>query len=156
MLKEIENTDTLIILSADHGHEDINETVDILELDRIQECLIIPPTFEARMIGFFVKDDRKKEFEDIFNEMFKDKYILYSREEFFKSNLLGCGNPHRKVDDFVGNYIAVSISDTRIRMGTYLSREMKPLDEKKSTHGGLTKNEMEVPLIVFDLKNKKL
>ena len=40
-----------------------------------------------------------------------------------------------------------------INIGTYLSREMKHPDEKKSTHCGLTKNEMEVPLIVFDLKD---
>lgn len=156
MLQEIKDTDTLIILSADHGHEDINETIDILELDEIQQCLIMPHTLEARMIGFFVKDDKKEEFENIFNRMFKNKYILYSKEEFLKSNLLGYGNPHKKIDDFIGDYIAISILDARITIGTYLSREMKAPDEKKSTHGGLTKNEMEVPLIVFDLKNKNL
>lgn len=37
-------------------------------------------------------------------------------------------------------------------LGTHLSREMRPIDEKKATHCGLTRNEMEVPLIVFDLR----
>ncbi len=152
MLQELENTNTLIILSADHGHQDINEAVDILDLEDIQDCLIMPPTFESRMVGFFVKDSRKKEFEEIFNKQFKDKYILYSKEEFLKSNLLGYGDKHRKVDDFVSDYVAVAISDTRIKLGTYLSKELKHPDEKKSTHCGLTRNEMEVPLIVFELK----
>ena len=154
MLQELKNTNTLVILSADHGHQDINETIDILELDEIQECLIIPPTLESRMIGFFVKNNKRKEFENKFNKMFKDKYILYSKEDLLKSNLLGNGNKHKKVEDFIGDYVAIAVSDTRIKIGTYLSREIKNSDEKKSTHCGLTKNEMEVPLIVFDLKDK--
>lgn len=153
MLQKLKCTNTLIILSADHGHQDINETIDILELKEIQECLIMPPTLESRMIGFFVKYNKRKEFEDIFNKLFKDKYILYSKEDLLKSNLLGYGNRHKKIEDFIGDYIAIAISDVRINIGTYLSREMKHPDEKKSTHCGLTKNEMEVPLIVFDLKD---
>lgn len=150
MLEELKDTNTLLILSADHGHQDIKETIDILELEEIQKCLMMPPTFESRMVGFFTKDNKRKEFEDKFNSLFKNKFILYSKEDLLKSNLLGYGNKHKKVDDFMGDYVAIAISDARILMGTYLSREKKPLDEKKSTHCGLTKNEMEVPLIIFD------
>ncbi len=154
MLQELKETDTLLIISADHGHQDIHETIDILELEDIQECLIMPPTFEARMVGFFVNHAKRKEFEERFYKIFKDKYILYSKEEFLKSNLLGYGDQHRKIDDFIGDYVAVGIADTQIKIGNYLSKEMKPSIEKKSTHCGLTRNEMEVPLIVFDLKKK--
>lgn len=152
MLQELKNTNTLLILSADHGHQDINEAIDILDLEDIQECLIMPPTFESRMVGFFVKSDKKEEFKKIFNEGFKEEYILYSKKEFLESNLLGYGDKHKKIDDFVSDYVAIAISDTRIKLGTYLSKELKHPDEKKSTHCGLTRNEMEVPLIVFDLK----
>jgi len=152
MLQELKGTDTLVILSADHGHQDINETIDILEIEEIQECLIMPPTLESRMVGFFVKDNKRKEFENKFNRIFEEKYILYTKEELLKSNLFGYGNKHQKIEDFIGNYVAIAIADVRIKIGTYLSREMKDSGEKKSMHCGLTKNEMEVPLIVFDLK----
>ena len=56
---------------------------------------------------------------------------------------------HKKVDDFLGNYIAVAISDSIIKLDNYTSKE-KP--NKKSTHCGFTPNEMEVPLIVIDCK----
>ncbi|MCI8760257.1 MAG: nucleotide pyrophosphatase [Clostridia bacterium] len=151
MLQELKDTNTLLIISADHGHQDINETIDILELDEIQECLIMPPTLEGRMVGFFVKDTKRKDFEDRFNKIFKDKYILYTKEEIVKSNLFGYGKKHKKIEDFLGDYIAIAIADTRINLETYLSREMKEPKEKKSSHCGLTKNEMEVPLIVFDV-----
>ena len=105
MLQKLKCTNTLIILSADHGHQDINETIDILELKEIQECLIMPPTLESRMIGFFVKYNKRKEFENIFNKLFQDKYILYSKEDLLKSNLLGYGNRHKKIEDFIGDYM---------------------------------------------------
>ena len=151
MLQELQNSNTLIILSADHGHQDINETIDILELNEIQECLSMPATLESRMIGFFVKPEKREEFENRFNKLFKNKYILYSKQELLKNNLLGDGNKHKKIDDFIGDYVAIAISDTIIKLGTYLSREMKHQEEKKSTHCGLTKNEMEVPLIAFEM-----
>lgn len=154
MLQELRNTNTVLILSADHGHQDINETIEILELDEIQECLIMPPTLEGRMVGFFVKDTKRKEFEDRFNKIFKDKYILYSKEDILKNNLFGYGKKHKKIEDFIGDYIAIAIADTRISLETYLSKEMKEPKEKKSSHCGLTKNEMEVPLIVFDEEYK--
>ena len=152
MLYELNGTDTLVILSADHGHQDIKEFVDILEIEEIQDCLIMPPTLESRMVGFFVKENKKNDFEQIFNKMFKDKYILYSRENLLKENLLGYGDKHKKIDEFLGDYIAIAVSDIGIKMGTYLSNEMKKQEEKKSSHCGLTENEMRVPVIVFDLK----
>lgn len=151
MLQEIKGTNTLLIISADHGHQDINETIDILELEEIQECLIMPPTLESRMVGFFVKDTKRKEFEDRFKKRFQNKYILYTKEEILKNNLFGYGNKHKKMEDFIGDYIAIAIADTEIKLETYLSREIKEPKQKKSSHCGLTQNEMEVPLIVFDI-----
>ena len=72
MLQKLKCTNTLIILSADHGHQDINETIDILELEEIQECLIMPPTLESRMIGFFVKDSKRKEFDFLLKTRWED------------------------------------------------------------------------------------
>lgn len=151
MLKELQNTDTLVMVSADHGHQDITEEIDILEMQDLQECLIMPPSLESRMVGFFVKPDKKVEFEKLFKQKFQHKYILYTKEEILKNNLFGYGNPHQKIGDFIGDYIAIAIADARIILGTYLSREKKKPDIKKSTHCGLTKNEMEVPLIVFEM-----
>lgn len=149
MCKKLEGTDTLIIVSSDHGHNDIEERYNILELEDIQDCLIMPPFLEERFISFFVKNNMKTKFEKTFNSKFKNKYILYTKEEFLKSNLLGCGKPHKKIDDFIGDYIAIAISNTVISIGTYISKQGK---KSKSKHCGLTKNEMEVPLIVLDLK----
>ena len=60
--------------------------------------------------------------------------------------MLGFGNMHNKIDDFLGDYIAVSISGSIIVLENYLE---KGKSVKKSTHCGLTKDEMEVPVIVL-------
>ena len=153
LFKKLENdlkgTDTLIIMSADHGHNNIHKTFNMMELNDLQECLYIPPFLEPRFISFFVKQDKKDIFVSKFNEKFGEDFILYKKQEFLDSNLMGYGTPHRKIDDFIGDYIAISVSDVEIKLGTYMSEDCNP---KLSDHCGLTKNEMEVPLIVFDLK----
>lgn len=146
MKKELSD-DTLIIISADHGHKDINKVYNLLDYPEIQECLIIPPSLESRILTFWVKEEKKQIFEDLFKKEFSSDFMLLSKEELLRKNLLGFGKQHKKLDDFIGNYIALSISDAIIPIETYLV-DGKPV--KKSTHCGLTKEEMEVPLIVIE------
>ena len=72
-------------------------------------------------------------------------------KEFTKENSSFKNLPHGPIliDDFIGNYIAISVEGSIIRLETYLI-EGKPI--KKSTHCGLTKEEMEVPVIVLNQK----
>lgn len=138
--------DTIIIISADHGHKDIEKVYSILDYPEIMECLYMPVSLESRVVGFFVKENMKKDFEERFNKIFKDEFMLMSKEEFLDKHLLGFGEKHSKIDDFLGNYIALSISSSIIKIESYLG-EAKPT--KKSTHCGLSKEEMEVPLIIL-------
>ena len=139
--------DTLLIISADHGHRDIEKVYSLLDYPEIQECLIMPPYLESRALAFWVKEDMKKEFEERFNKVFEKEFLLLPSEEFLDKHFLGFGQKHPKINDFLGNYVALSISTSIIRIESFLS-EGKPL--KKSTHCGLTKEEMEVPVIVIE------
>ena len=138
--------DTIIIISADHGHKDIDKAYSILDYPEIQECLIIPASLESRALAFWVKEDMKKQFEERFNNAFGEEFLLMTKEEFLEKHLLGYGEKHPKIDDFIGNYIALSTKGSIITLETYLA-DGKPV--KKSTHCGLTKEEMEVPLIII-------
>ena len=111
------------------------------------ECLIIPPTLESRALSFWVKDEMKDEFVKRFNKEFEKEFWLMSKDEFLnKYKMLGTGEKHKKIDDFIGNFVALSVGSSIIRIETFLA-EGKPV--KKSTHCGLTKDEMEVPVIVL-------
>lgn len=139
--------DTVVIISADHGHKDINKAYSILDYPEIQKCLISLPSLESRVVTFWVKEDMKEEFVKNFNKNFENDFWLMTKEEFLEKNMLGFGKKHPKIDDFIGNYIALSISDSIIKLETYLTEGKKI---KKSTHCGLTKEEMEVPVIIIN------
>lgn len=144
MRKDLE--DTLVIVSADHGHKDIEKVYNIVDLEEIQDCIIMPASLESRAVTFWVKEEQKEKFEDYFNKNFKEEFILYKKEEFLNKNLLGFGDKHPKIDDFIGNYIAISIGSSIIKLGTNISEEKKT---KMSTHCGFSPDEMEVPLIIL-------
>ena len=146
MKKELSD-DTILIISADHGHRDINKVYDLLEYPELQDCLIMPASLESRTVAFWVKEDKRKKFETLFRQNFGNDFLLLSKEEVLDKHLLGYGEKHKKVDDFIGNYLALSIGDAIIRLQTFLAEGKKV---KKSTHCGLTKEEMEVPLIIIE------
>ncbi len=147
MCMKLKGTNTLVLISADHGHNDIDKTYSAIELDEINKYLIMPPSLESRFLGFWVKEDKKEEFEKNFKEKFKDEFVLYTKKELLEKRLLGEGNIHPKIDDFIGNYVAISTSGAIIKLGTHISEEQH---EKLSTHCGLTENEMLVPLISYE------
>ncbi|MNS98691.1 hypothetical protein D3C72_1330630 [compost metagenome] len=106
----------------------------------------MPASLESRSLALWVKEENKKQFEELFNKEFGNDFLLLSKQEVLDKHLLGYGNKHKKIEDFIGNYLALSISDAIIKIETYLA-DGKPV--KKSTHCGLTIDEMEVPLIVI-------
>ena len=140
--------DTLLIISADHGHKDIGKVYSVLEHPDLRDCMITPELFESRFVGFWVKEDRKEEFRTIFEREFKD-FVLLTKEELLELNLIGVGNKHKKVDDFLGNFVAISVGDSIFRLQNDYFEGKKV---KMSTHCGLCKEEMEVPVIVMECK----
>ena len=139
--------DTIIITSADHGAIDLKE-VYINEIKEIDECLKFPPTIDSRFVTFFIKKGMKIEFKKALKENLKNKYILFTKEKFLKSGLLGRGTPHKKISTFLGDYIVIMNSDISIRYTTTGIKKRHLAD-----HSGITKEEMLVPLIVIDTNN---
>lgn len=139
--------DSILIVSADHGHKDIEKAYTLLDYPEIQECLIIPASLECRSVAFWVKENMKKQFEERFNKVFGNEFLLLTTEEFLNKHFLGYGEKHPKIDDFLGNYVALSTSTSMIRIESFLA-EGKPV--RKSTHCGLSKEEMEVPVIILE------
>ncbi len=140
--------DTCLIISADHGHIDC-EPIYLRKYNDLYCLLNRMPSNEARCAFFSVKEDKKEEFEILFNKYFKEDFILMTKEEFLKNEFLGLykySTKHSRVDDLIGDYVGIAIGDK------YFNHI--DIDESdfifKSHHAGLTKEELTVPLIIFN------
>lgn len=141
--------DTLLIISADHGMIDIDEEIYINTLPEINECLVMPPSMEARAMAFFVKNNMCREFESRFRKRFGSDFLLMTRAEVLKKGLLGGGVTHAKTSDFLGDYLAVAVGRKILRYNTMNGRMNRRM---YAHHAGLTEDEMLIPLIAFSKK----
>lgn len=145
-------TDTLVIVSADHGMKDITEEIKINYIPDIMECLVIPPFVEGRAAACFVKNDRRTDFERAFHNHLGNDFILLSKNDILIKGILGGGRTHPKITDFIGDYMICAIADKSVR---YLTLNTKPKPPHAADHGGLTEEEMIIPLIIIPTKQTK-
>lgn len=138
-------SDTLFIITADHGMVDI--TVKCIEdYPHINNMLKRHICVEPRCCSFYVKDEYKSDFPTIFNNTFGDKFILFTHDGFLENKLLGNGTPHPKFNEFVGDFMAVAVSDIAL----WYKDCKGEYNDFKGGHAGFTKEEMMVPLIVIE------
>lgn len=132
--------DTLLIVTADHGHID-NDYVVLQNYPQICDCLVRLPSLEPRALNFFIKEDKKEIFEKEFRKEFGDKFLLMPMEEAINNNLFGTGKHHENFRAMLGDYLAIATDNVTIYYN----------DERWiSMHGSLTENEMLIPFIVFE------
>ena len=132
--------DTLLIIIADHGLID-TEYVYLKDYPALYALLIRSYSMENRAASLWVKD--VKTFKDEFSKSPLSKYfILYDKESFLESGLLGKGQKHPMVDELVGDLIVIATNKYSLALE-------KNDQEFIGIHAGLTEDEMLVPLIVI-------
>lgn len=133
-------SDTLLLITADHSQIACTNYC-LMDYPEILKCLVRLPSIEPRTLSFWVKDEYKELFPEIFRKEFGDKFWVATREEVVEQKLFGIGKDHELFEDMLGDYIAISVSDAAIFL-THKEMELMP-----GGHAGLTKEEMEIPLI---------
>jgi len=137
--------DTLLIITADHGHID-GRNACILDYPKIMECLKRMPSIEPRALNLFIKDGYHEQFVTEFNKEFGDTFLLLSHEEVKKQKIFGPGTEHPQFNGMLGDYLAVATGNLSI----FNTQEEK--EKFIGVHAGLTKEEIEIPLIVVERK----
>ena len=138
-----ETTDTLFIISADHGQVDITESIELYKDEKLLNLLEVPPFLEARATAFIVKKGKEVEFEKLFNEKYKNDFVLFKSKDLIDYGIFGeKGNK----EYLLGDYIAIGTKTNK----EFILTKFQP--KFKGHHTSLT-DEMLVPLIMFN--NKK-
>ena len=136
--------DTLLIVTADHGHGNISNLV-LEDYPALFTMLARSTSIEPRAVSFHLKPEFVESFPSLFNQFFGEDFLLFTHQEVIEKKLFGDGplNPH--VDASLGDYLAAAISDKAL-VYSHQSNQFK------SHHAGLTDYEMQVPLIAIDCK----
>lgn len=140
-LFESVDDDTMVVVTADHGHIDI-EPVPIYEYPDVTDMLKEKPALEARATVWYVKDNYIDTFPEVFNKYFRNKFVLYKSDDLIHMNLFGFGKQHPKFRELLGDYVSIAVDKYAFNLVDKTPH--------KSTHAGLTKEEMMIPLIMND------
>lgn len=154
-MKEIvkNNKDVLFLLISDHGFIDV-EDIDLRKDKELVESIksfskeknsLV--TVEGRFASFFVDD--KEKFLDNYNKKYKDYFELYTKEEILSNEILGpkmdIKNINKNALDTLGDFILIA-KDKYIFQDNF-EEGGEPF---KGAHAGMTKEEMEIYLTVFN------
>ncbi|MBO4235731.1 MAG: alkaline phosphatase family protein [Firmicutes bacterium] len=138
-----ELSDTLMFITADHGHIDSNNLC-IGDYPEVLNCLVRRPSIEPRTLNLFVKEECKADFPEIFKRNFGDDFLLLTKEEVLEHKLFGPGENRDGLTDMIGDFVALAISNTSV-FNTHFQMQIMP-----GAHAGLTAEEARIPLIVVE------
>jgi hypothetical protein len=148
LVKSIKGTNTTLIITADHGQvvSKKSERIDLKNHPKLQECLSLPVCGEPRAAQCYVYPSKAKEFEKYVKTKMKKYCELYTREQTLKDNWYGLYKSNAKFFHRIGDYVLITKGKYIIK-DNILGRDAK---FDIGNHGGITKEEIEVPLIVIN------
>lgn len=126
------------IITADHGQTDITKEIDLHRDRSLMRKLELPPYGDGRAPLFRARNDIRK-------DLSKYELRVFSKSE--SKPLFGRidGRVADQLPDFVG--VSTGYKSYGYR---YEIKPKKRTYTLKSNHGGLSKDEMEIPLIILD------
>jgi predicted AlkP superfamily pyrophosphatase or phosphodiesterase len=145
----LENKNTTILLTADHGlidTRDENKRILLEDYPEFQDMLTLPLTGEPRVAYCYVKADRVKDFENHVNSVFKDFCEIFKSKDLIDDNYFGLYDPNPKLKDRVGDY-------TLIMKDNYIIKDLILGETHRvfiGNHGGLSDEELFVPLVIIE------
>lgn len=145
-LESIRGTDTLVIITADHGFIDTapDRVVSIEDHPVIADALTLPLCGEPRLAYCYVHPARAARFADYVREQLSEQCTLYESGEFLELGFFGPGAEHPALRDRIGDYVLVMKDN-------YVIKDRMPGEhpfDQIGVHGGLSREELYVPLIV--------
>jgi len=132
--------DTILIIIADHGMTNVR-ALPLHENELLNQMFIRKPSIEPRATTFFIKPGLKLAFKRQFLQDYGNHFHLLTKDELLKLGLFGKGKEHPLFQQFLGDFMAIA-------KGEYMfqTKQEAPF---KAHHAGLTKIELEVPLIIY-------
>lgn len=141
---------TLLMISSDHGLSEIKQEniIDIAMHPDLLRMLKVPPTGDSRCLILHSRSQEEiPKIEDYFRLRFPDKFRVLRSSDALKEGLFGFGEVKEQLRDRIGDLIAIPKGNLAVDNSNVQPRT----DYVPGRHGGLSANEMIVPLIASRL-----
>jgi hypothetical protein len=146
LLSAVAGYDVTILVCADHGFVDADraQRVEMDDHPFLEAALARPLCGEQRVAYAYVQPDKRETFEDYLRNELADRIVPMHSADAIEAGWFGPGAPHPKLAARVGDYILLMRERATIK-------DWMP-GEKRYTligvHGGISEEEMLVPLVV--------
>jgi hypothetical protein len=136
--------DTLVVLTADHGHAttDPDKLIDLLGDEELLGLLRNPPAGEPRLV--FLHTDHPQRVREHLERKWPGKLTLLDRDELIDAGLFGRGDPtvaRRRIGEVV-----VLLEDDLAASVVLVDGQML---RHRGSHGGMTADEMRIPVLAW-------
>lgn len=146
--QQLAGTDTLLLLTADHGFIDTTEQsrLSINDHPELLECLQLPLCGEPRMAYCYPRHDRRQAFVDYVQGQLAHAVDMHAGAALIEQNLYGLGEPHPELQSRVGEYVLLMKDNYTLTQTLPGEKGMNMTGQ----HGGLSRAEVEIPLVVAE------
>jgi hypothetical protein len=146
-MDELRGTDTLVVVTADHGFIDSpsDRQVHLDDHEAFAKMLSRPLCGERRFAYCYLNPGTRADFEDYVKTIFPGRMEAWSREKLLDESWLGPGPVNARLASRIGDYVLAMKEDWTI---VDHDPDEKPIP-MLGVHGGLSRQEMMVPLCVM-------
>ena len=136
-----------LVITADHGQVSLTKknTLRISPDSDIMRFVSMPP-WGSRAVFIDVMPSMFERFEKFFEKKYEKNFILWNSENAIKEGLFG----KTAVTDNMRNRFGTHIAVPKYGSGGMFFSFSQLKNNKSGHHGGLNKEEMEVPLVIFE------
>lgn len=145
LANSLRGSNTALLITSDHGLVD-TETIDCISMEehpQLAETLSLPLCGEPRVAYCYVHPSKVKQFRAYVGSVLDEYCLMYTSRDLIRKHFFGLHLPNPLLLDRIGDYVL-------IMKGSYVLKDFVPgenLHFLKANHGGVSSNEMFVPLI---------
>ena len=148
LVDELTGSDSVLLVSADHGFVDAppEKRINLADHPELKDCLQVPLCGEPRLAYCYVRYDKRRQFEAYVENNMSGIARLYPSHDLVDNQLYGLGEAHPELASRTGDY-------TLVMENNHVIIDSLPGDEIPQLvgyHGGLSSQEVYVPLILVD------
>ncbi len=137
-----------IIVTADHGFIDVPSSgvIQMSDHPELADTLVLPLCGEQRFAYCYVHPEKTERFRQYVASELSHAVDLFSSSELIQQGWYGLGTAHPELESRVGHYAMVMKPGYKIRDRVLGEKPKRHI----GVHGGITPDEMYVPLVVVD------